>query len=221
MYPTQSKNHMKIRILIPIIAACTGVLCAQSQDAGSQPGATPHSGKPREQMKEHLRDKMMDNLPPEIRARFEAAREKALQDPAIQELKKKSDTANEEFRKAMREAMSKADPGLADIVKEHMKMKDGKRGEPPGFANLSEGDRQKLTAAREKAKDDPAVVAAETLKQNAKTPEERQAAMEQFHKAMKAALLKADPTLAPILDQLKPPQGPPPPNHSSGDKPEA
>jgi hypothetical protein len=64
-------------------------------------------------------------------------------------------------------------------------------------------------AAREQAKNDPAVQAAETLKQNAKTPEERQAAMEQFHKAMQAALLKADPTLGPILDQMKPPQGGP------------
>ena len=126
------------------------------------------------------------------------------------ELKKKADTANEEFRKAMREAIQKADPGLADIIKERMKdRKDGKPGGPPGLANLSEGDRQKLKAAHEKAKGDPAVVAAETLKQNAKTPEERQAAMEQFHKAMKAALLNADPTLAPILDQMKPPQGPP------------
>jgi hypothetical protein len=175
-------------------------------------------------MKERFRDKMMDNLPPEIRARFEAARDKAMQDPAIQELKKKADTANDEFRKAMRDAIVKADPGLADIIKERMKdrVKDGKPGEPPGFANLSEADRQKLMAAREKAKDDPAVQAAENLKKDAKTPEERHAAMEQFHKAMKAALLKADPTLGPILDQLKPPQGPPPPpgaKPSMDDKP--
>ena len=195
-------NPMKIRILLPLIVACTGVLCAESSDAGSQPG-------PGEQMKERFREKMMDNLPPEIRARFQAAREKSMQDPTVQELKKKADTANEEFRKAMREAMQKADPGLEEIIKERMKdkMKDGKRGEPPGFANLSESDRQKLKAAHEKAKDDPAVIAAETLKQNAKTPEERQAAMEQFHKAMKAALLAADPTIGPILEQLKPPQG--------------
>jgi len=161
-------------------------------------------------MRERPREKMMENLPPEIRARFEAAREKAMQDPAIQDLKKKADAASEEFRKAMRDAITKADPGLAELIKERVKdkMKDGKPGEPPGFANLSEGDRQKLMAAREKAKDDPAVLAAEELKKNAKTPEERHAAMEQFHKAMKAALLKADPTLGPILDQLKP-QGPP------------
>ena len=161
-------------------------------------------------MKERFRDKMMENLPPEIRARFEAAREKAMQDPGIQELKKTADTASDAFRKAMREAIIKADPGLAEIIKDRVKdkMKDGKPGEPPGLANLSEGDRQKLMAAREKAKSDPAVVAAEALKQSAKTPEERHAAMEQFHKAMKAALLNADPSLGPILDQMKPPQPP-------------
>lgn len=220
---------MKLKILIPLLAVCAAPLRAEPpQPGGSRPAFPPTPGRPGEQMKERFRDKMMDNLPPEIRARFEAAREKAMQDPAIQELKKKADTANDELRKAMRDAITKADPGLAEIIKERMKDrgkdrgKGGRPGEPPGFANLSEGDRQKLMAAREKAKDDPSVQAAETLKKDAKTPGERHAAMEQFHKAMKAALLKADPTLGPILDQLKPPQGPPPPpgeNPSMDDKP--
>jgi len=204
---------MKIRLLIPVLAACTGPLCAQSpQPAGSPSPFPQRPGPAGEQMKERFRDKMMENLPPEIRARFEAAREKAMQDPNIQELKKNAETANEALRKAMREAILKADPGLEAIIKERMKdrMKDGKPGEPPGLSNLSEGDRQKLMAAREKAKNDPAVLAAEELKKNAKTPEERHAAMEQFHKAMKAALLNADPTLGPLLDELKAPQGPPP-----------
>ncbi len=203
---------MKLRLLIPIIAACAGSLCAEPpQSDGSRP-AYPPPGGPGEKMKERFRDKMLENLPPEIRARFEAARDKAMQDPALQELKKKAETANEELKKAMRDAMMKADPGLAEYIKKQMsdKMRDGKPGEPPGLATLSEGDRQKLMAAREKAKNDPAVLAAEELKKNAKTPDERRAAMEQFHKAMKAATLKADPSLAPIIEQMKPPQGPPP-----------
>lgn len=161
---------------------------------------------------------MLENLPPEIRARFEAARDKAMQDPAIQELKKRVEAGNDELRKAMRDAIIKADPGLAEYIRKRMndKMKDGKPGEPPGVANLSDGDRQKLMAAREKANSDPAVVAAEELKRNAKTPEERRAAMDQFHKAMKAAILKVDPSLAPVLEQMKPPQGPPPPHGMQG-----
>lgn len=215
LYPLQSKTHMKLRLLVPIIAACAGSLCAQSTSSDSPP-------PPGEHMKERFRDKMLESLPPEIRKRFEAAREKAMQDPTIQELKKKADAVNEDFRKAMREAITKADPELADIIKDRMKdkMKGGDQKGPPGFANLSEEDRQKLMAAREKAKDDPAVQAAENLKKDAKTPDERRAAMEQFHKAMKAALLKADPSLGPILDQLKPPQPPPPPPREMGDKPE-
>jgi len=164
----------------------------------------------------------MENLPPELRARFEAAREKAMQDPKIQELKNKADGINEEFRKAMREAMMKADPELAEILKNQFKgkMKGGKPGEPPGFANLSDADRQKLMAVREKAKSDPAVVAAEEKKKNAKSPEERAAADKEFHAAMRAALLKADPSLAPLIDKIKPPgrQGPPgPPPEGPGD----
>lgn len=200
---------MKTRLLIPLIAACTPMLFAEPP-AGQNPpppGPPPADGP----MREKMRDKMRENLPPELRERFDAARDKALQDPAVQELKKKADASAEDFRKAMREAMKKADPGLAEAMKAQMGGKDGKRGEPPGLANLSEGDRQKLMAAREKAKDDPAVVAAEAKKKAAQTPEEQHAAKEAFHQAMKAALLKADPTLGPILDHLKPPQGPPPP----------
>lgn len=204
---------MKIRILIPILAACSGLLAAEPPAPEASPSASPGTttqpgGQWRDKM---LRKKMQDNVPPDIRKRFEAVREKALQDPKIQELKKKADAASEEFLKAMREAMMKADPGLADIVKERFggeKMKDGKMGEFPGFANLSESDRQKLMAAREKAKDDPSVKAAEAAKTNAKTPEERRAATEEFHKSMKEALLKADPTIGPILDQLKTPATP-------------
>lgn len=168
-------------------------------------------------MRMKMREKMKENFPPELYERFNAAREKVMQDPAIQGLKQKADASAEEFRKAMREAMMKADPGLAEILKERMGErlqggKDGRRGGPDGaFANLSEGDRQKLMAAREQAKNDPEVQAAEAKKTEAKTPEERHAAMQEFHKAMQAALLKADPTLGPILEQLKPKDGPRPP----------
>jgi len=196
---------MKTRLLIPLIVTCTPMLFAQSPGGTNCPPGPPQDGG-------QMREKMKDNLPPELRERFEAARAKAMQDPAVQELKKKADASADEFRKAMRAAMMKADPGLAEIMKAQMEKsrggKDGKRGEPPGFANLSEGDRQKLKAAHEKAMSDPAVVAAEAKKAEAKTPEERHAARGEFHQAMKAALLKADPTIGPILDQLKPPQGP-------------
>lgn len=181
------------------------------------PGSAEDGGPMREKMREKFRDRMMEELPPELRKRFEAAREKAMQDPAIQALKNKADVANEEFRKAMREAMMKADPELAEMLKGFAGKKIG-RGEGAGLGNLSESDRQKLMAARLKVKDDPTVEAAAEKRKTATTPEERAAADKQFHEAMRAALLKADPSLGPILDQIKP-GGPRPPRPPDGRDP--
>ncbi len=209
---------MKRTLFLPVLAACTVLAVAEPPTEGTGPKPTPPAfsgpgNQPGDALREKMRKKVKENFPPEIRERFDAAREKALQDPKIQELKKKADAANGEFLQAMREAIMKADPGLAEMVKERFgdKMKegrDGKPGEVPAFANLSEGDRQKLMAAREKTKSDPAVQAAEAKKAAAKTPEERRTATEEFHKVMKEALLKADPTLGPILEQMKPPMPP-------------
>jgi len=80
-----------------------------------------------------------------------------------------------------------------------------KRGHhgPPGLANLSESERSQLMAAREKAKSDPAVTAAREAKKNATTPEARRAAEEAMHKAMHDAMIKADPSLGPVLEKLR------------------
>jgi len=167
------------------------------------PAAADKGGPMREKMRDKFRERMMEELPPELRKRFEAAREKVMQAPAIQALKNKADVANDELRKAMREAMMKADPELAEMLKGFAAKTKG-RGEGGGLGNLSEGERQKLMSARSKAKDDPAVEAASAKRKNAKTPEERAAADKEFHDAMRTALLKADPSLGPILDQIKP-----------------
>src|SRR2546425_357254 len=58
----------------------------------------------------------------------------------------------------------------------------------PGFENLTPEEREKLLAARQKVKDEPDVVAAR---------EKMQQAAEEFRETLKAALLKADPTLGP------------------------
>jgi hypothetical protein len=62
------------------------------------------------------------------------------------------------------------------------------------WANLSEEDRAKLRAAHEKAMADPAVQAArDRLRQ----------ARREFRELMRPAMLKADPTIEPILDKLR------------------
>jgi hypothetical protein len=63
------------------------------------------------------------------------------------------------------------------------------------FANLTEDERIRLRAAYQKASQDQAVQAArEKLKQ----------ARREFREVMRPALLKADPTIQPILDKLRP-----------------
>jgi hypothetical protein len=62
------------------------------------------------------------------------------------------------------------------------------------WANLSEEDRAKLRAAHEKAMADPAVQAArDRLRQ----------ARREFRELMRPAMLKADPSIQPILDKLR------------------
>jgi Spy/CpxP family protein refolding chaperone len=63
------------------------------------------------------------------------------------------------------------------------------------LANLTEDERARLRAAHQKAMADPAVQAArEKLKQ----------ARREFREILRPALLKADPSLQPILDKLRP-----------------
>jgi hypothetical protein len=62
------------------------------------------------------------------------------------------------------------------------------------LANLTEDERARLRAAHQKALQDPAVQAArEKLKQ----------ARREFREVLRPALLKADPSIQPILDKLR------------------
>jgi len=61
------------------------------------------------------------------------------------------------------------------------------------LANLSPDERQKLQAARQKAMQDPGV-------QSAK--EKMRQAHHEFQDAMHAAMLKADPSIQPILNKI-------------------
>ena len=62
------------------------------------------------------------------------------------------------------------------------------------WANLTEEERAKLKAAHQKAMEDPAVRAAqEKLKQ----------ARREFREVMRPALLKADPSIQPILEKMR------------------
>jgi hypothetical protein len=63
------------------------------------------------------------------------------------------------------------------------------------WANLSEDERSRLKAAHQKALSDPAVRAArDRLKQ----------ARREFRELLRPALLKADPSIQPILEKMRP-----------------
>ncbi|MEY2479656.1 MAG: hypothetical protein QOI04_583 [Verrucomicrobiota bacterium] len=62
------------------------------------------------------------------------------------------------------------------------------------FANLSPEEREKLKAAHQKAMQDPALQAAHVKMRQAR---------KEFRDAMHAALLKADPSIQPVIDKMK------------------
>jgi hypothetical protein len=70
------------------------------------------------------------------------------------------------------------------------------RGWEKRLANLSSEERQKVQAAHRKAMQDPSVQAAR---------EKMRQAHKEFRDAMRAAMLKADPSIQPILDKIPAP----------------
>ena len=198
-----------------LILSCLALLPlrAQNTDAGSPP-PPPLEGK----------HGPMAILSKQEREQVKAAHDKAIaQDPSLKQRMDEARKVMDEARKAMNEAMVKADPAVESIL---TKIKppvmggkwDGKKGgrpEPgerreggpgkhPVMASLSESEREQLKGLRERVKGDPAVIAARDAKKNASTPEARRSADEALHKAMHDAMIKADSTIGPILEKLRP-----------------
>lgn len=169
-------------------------------------------------------------LTPEERQRLEAAREKAKNDPTVRSLKEAKDKLEDQLETAMRAAMLAADPSLGPTLDKIKAARDRAKGMRDKFESLTPEQKEKLKAARMAAKDDPAVQAAREKLRAAQGPEAKRAAAKEMHDAVKAAMLKADPSLAPLLEQLGPgafgpphkrgpgphgeddPDGPPPPD---------
>lgn len=62
-----------------------------------------------------------------------------------------------------------------------------------GMGNLTPEEKQKVMNARRQAMQDPSVASAR---------DKMQACQKDFHDALDAAMLKADPSLKPILDKM-------------------
>lgn len=71
------------------------------------------------------REERLANLSPEERQKFEAAHQKAMQDPAVQSAHEKMKQAHQEFRDAMHAAMLKTDPAIQPILDKLPKSEKG------------------------------------------------------------------------------------------------
>jgi len=205
---------MKIRYQLLLAASLFAITL--STNAQTPPPSKDKPGKHGEKW----REKFMEGMPEDMRTRFEAAREAALQDPELQALKKKAEEAGKEFRDAMREAMTERDPELSEKVRTFFEERKKNAGDRPKPRKERQAEsekpiippeqRDRMQKAREIAKQAPAVQSAEAKLKAATTPEERHQAGKEFHEAMRNAILTADPTLADLLDKKHPPQNPEP-----------
>ena len=155
----------------------------------------------------------MPDLAPDEARRLKAARDKAADDPSIRALKASRDAIDQQIETAMDSAILAADPGLAPVLAQIKEARGRANQMREKFESLTPDQKQALKSARDAAKDDPAVIAARDKIKSAQSPEERREARRAMHEAMKAAMTKQNPDLAPLLENLGPPPGPdaPPP----------
>ncbi len=204
---------MKTIIPLLALAALSGSsFIASAQQPTGTPPAREEKDKPMDWKK--YRDQM-EKLPEDVRKRFHEAKEEAMKDPEIQALREKTESAAKELREAMRKVISEKNPDLAEQLSAYFKTsqsepkrKDKKTRPDANFEeplkNLAPAERTRLEAAREIAKQAPAVQSAEAAMQSASSPEARHEAAENFRKAMRDAMITADPSLADVLDKIKP-----------------
>ena len=204
---------MKTIIPLLALAALSGSsFIASAQQPTGTPPAREEKDKPMDWKK--YRDQM-EKLPEDVRKRFHEAKEEAMKDPEIQALREKTESAAKELREAMRKVISEKNPDLAEQLSAYFKTsqsepkKKDKKPRPDAnfeepLKNLAPAERTRLEAAREIAKQAPAVQSAEAAMQSASSPEARHEAAENFRKVMRDAMITADPSLADVLDKIKP-----------------
>ena len=198
---------MTIRILAG--AVCAAFMFCSPHGSRAQTDA-PSERPDRPYWKKHGKHGgPMAGLPPEEAQRLAAAREKAKDDPTVRSLKEAREAIDGQLEKAMDAAILAADPGLAPTLEKVKQSRDRAKGLRERFESLTPEEREQLKSARQAAKGDPEVVAAREKMKSADSPEARRQAGRAMRQAMKAAMLKQNPDLAPLLERLGPPPGGP------------
>ncbi len=186
-----------------LLAASLSFACATPLFAQNEPTLSPSP----QQSPAHQWGSGMDQAD---REKLKAAFTKAMQDPKVQAAQEKQQGAGKEFRDTVRPLLITEDSSLAPILEKMEKAASDESGakergaQAGGFAGrggimramatLTPDERQKLMAAQQKIKEKPEVKAAE---------EKRRVALQQFTKTLREAMLAADPSVAPLLDQME------------------
>jgi len=203
---------MKYPIFFLTCALFVGAVYAEDATPAPQTKETPRAsgqGLAR-QARRQTEGLMLRGLSDADRARVEDARQKALQDPAIAALRDKAMQANREFMEALQAKVKEIDPQAEEILRNNMPSPRNNRAQTdrpatrPQQAQLSESERTRLEAARKVAEESPKLKAVQELRTNAKSREEFQAAREAYIKALREAVLEADPSLKDVIDKAMP-----------------
>lgn len=168
-------------------------------------------------------------LSEEERVRLREALREVWADPVVVSAREGVTNATEAYQEAIRVAIVRDDPELAELLKRVQAASEGMSRErvgggpqgpfggrrpgdhsmgPPAFLDrLSEGDRERFLQAEEKAKSSEAVMAArkeldELRKQDEQLRVQRMEAYRRMRKAILGAIIEADPGLREKLEEL-------------------
>lgn len=219
---TRTRINTVAAVLCGLLIVCSPpALRAQDGSPSGSDESSERPGKPHWKKKHGKPWGPGAGLPPEEAQRLAAARDKAKEDPTVRSLKEARDAIDQQLEAAMNSAILAADPGLAPTLEKVKQSRARARAMRERFESLTPEQKQQLKSAREAAKDDRDVVAAREKMKSAKTPEERREAGKAMREAMKAAMIKQNPDLAPLLEQLgPPPDGPDSPMGGGPDGPD-
>lgn len=176
------------------------------------------------------RKEMWNSLSDGEREKLRAVLREVWSDPAVISARDEVKSAAEAYQKAIREAVSQADPSMAELMAKAKKSSEGhirdrlggppsgrsgmfrRAGDypmsPPGFSEkLSPEEQRKFRKAEEAAKETPKVVEAQAaLKALQKQDEEMRRKRLEAHRQMRKALLiemvKKDPSVKELQDRL-------------------
>jgi len=186
------------------------------------PGAPGGSGGGRRGMNQN-----MQNFSPEEREKLKAAREKAMQDPKVQDAQENMKAASEALRAARKKALLAQDPDLGPIlekleaaqkqnlpgpkpdVKPDAKAGTPDGGDKPGAKAGSPdrgGRRMDLLGSLTPEEREKFKAANEKIKDNPEVVSAREKAQQadkQFFSALRDAMLAADPSLEPLLKKME------------------